>query len=138
MHEAWRRTGRQAWQIVNLADFCNECGNCESFCPSADRPWADKPRLALSEQAALENPGAYRLTPAGLSRYASSLIREQDLLRFTATGVELTLSWPEFTVSRVHITGEERALDLSDLSEMLQLYSLVEGGYLMTAARTMR
>jgi len=37
----------QRWQIVNVANFCNECGNCETFCPSAGAPYRDKPRLHL-------------------------------------------------------------------------------------------
>jgi putative selenate reductase len=39
----------QPYQILNIADFCNECGNCTTFCPSGGRPFADKPRVALSE-----------------------------------------------------------------------------------------
>ncbi|MFH2006643.1 MAG: FAD-dependent oxidoreductase [bacterium] len=37
----------QRWQIVHVADFCNECGNCQTFCPSAGAPYRDKPRLYL-------------------------------------------------------------------------------------------
>ncbi len=35
----------QTPQVAVLADFCNECGNCETFCPTAGRPYVDKPRL---------------------------------------------------------------------------------------------
>ncbi len=35
----------QAFQIAVLADFCNECGNCVTFCPTAGEPYRDKPRL---------------------------------------------------------------------------------------------
>ncbi|MBN2780932.1 MAG: FAD-dependent oxidoreductase, partial [Candidatus Marinimicrobia bacterium] len=41
----------QASQVLNLADLCNECGNCTTFCPSAGRPFADKPRIALSKES---------------------------------------------------------------------------------------
>jgi putative selenate reductase len=37
----------QAHQIALLADFCNECGNCTTFCPTAGEPYRDKPRLYL-------------------------------------------------------------------------------------------
>lgn len=37
----------QGPQVAVLADACNECGNCVTFCPTADRPWRDKPRLYL-------------------------------------------------------------------------------------------
>ncbi len=36
---------RQAYQIVVLADLCNECGNCTTFCPTSGEPYRDKPRL---------------------------------------------------------------------------------------------
>ncbi|MGB5290692.1 MAG: putative selenate reductase subunit YgfK [Lysobacterales bacterium] len=37
----------QAFQIAVLADLCNECGNCTTFCPTAGEPYRDKPRLYL-------------------------------------------------------------------------------------------
>ena len=30
-----------------LTDFCNECGNCATFCPTSGEPYRDKPRLYL-------------------------------------------------------------------------------------------
>jgi putative selenate reductase len=39
----------QARQILHVEDFCNECGNCRTFCVHDGRPFADKPRLFLSE-----------------------------------------------------------------------------------------
>jgi putative selenate reductase len=32
-------------QIGNFADFCNECGNCDVFCPEDGGPYAVKPRF---------------------------------------------------------------------------------------------
>ena len=40
----------QSYQIVNIADACNECGNCATFCPSAGAPYRDKPRIHLSRR----------------------------------------------------------------------------------------
>jgi NADPH-dependent glutamate synthase beta subunit-like oxidoreductase len=37
----------QGLQIAVLADFCNECGNCVTACPTAGEPYRDKPRLYL-------------------------------------------------------------------------------------------
>lgn len=36
---------KQAPQVAVIADLCNECGNCTTFCPTVGRPWRDKPRL---------------------------------------------------------------------------------------------
>lgn len=46
--EAGRRWSvKQAYQIAVLTDFCNECGNCTTFCPTSGEPYRDKPRLYL-------------------------------------------------------------------------------------------
>jgi putative selenate reductase len=42
--------GRQAFQVAVIADLCNECGNCTTFCPTSGRPYRDKPRLYLNRQ----------------------------------------------------------------------------------------
>ncbi|MCO5044315.1 MAG: FAD-dependent oxidoreductase [Verrucomicrobia bacterium] len=47
----WHATGSekisisQRYQVAVFADLCNECGNCVTFCPSAGRPYRDKPRI---------------------------------------------------------------------------------------------
>ena len=38
----------QPFQVAVLADLCNECGNCTTFCPTAGQPYRDKPRLYLN------------------------------------------------------------------------------------------
>jgi putative selenate reductase len=35
----------KAHQIANFQDFCNECGNCDVFCPEDGGPYIEKPRL---------------------------------------------------------------------------------------------
>ena len=37
----------QRLQIAVLTDFCNECGNCVTACPTSGTPYLDKPRLYL-------------------------------------------------------------------------------------------
>ena len=59
----------QASQTAVLTDFCNECGNCATFCPTAGRPYVDKPRLYVSKsefEAQADN--AFRITGSGAAR----------------------------------------------------------------------
>lgn len=35
----------QRYQVAVFSDLCNECGNCVTFCPSAGKPYRDKPRI---------------------------------------------------------------------------------------------
>ncbi len=39
----------QARQILHVDDFCNECGNCATFCVHDGKPYLDRPRLFLQE-----------------------------------------------------------------------------------------
>lgn len=53
---AWRATTdgtlaiREKHQIGNFADFCNDCGNCDVFCPEDGGPYVLKPRVFLSRE----------------------------------------------------------------------------------------
>ena len=38
-------------QIANIADFCNDCGNCDTFCPEDGGPFVEKPRFFLSNES---------------------------------------------------------------------------------------
>jgi len=40
---------KQARQIIHVDDFCNECGNCATFCVHHGKPYLEKPRLFLEE-----------------------------------------------------------------------------------------
>ena len=41
----------QPYQIINIGDYCNECGNCTTFCPTAGQPFKDKPKFHLTEES---------------------------------------------------------------------------------------
>jgi putative selenate reductase len=38
-------------QIANFQDFCNDCGNCDTFCPEDGGPYVEKPRFFGSLEA---------------------------------------------------------------------------------------
>ncbi|MBI5837988.1 MAG: putative selenate reductase subunit YgfK [Candidatus Eisenbacteria bacterium] len=57
---------RQRVQIAHVADFCNRCGNCTTFCPTRGEPWRAKPSFWL-DVAGFECAGddAYRAERSG-------------------------------------------------------------------------
>jgi putative selenate reductase len=60
----------QRVQTLNIADYCNDCGNCDTFCPAAGAPYKDKPRFWIDEEGYREAKGdAFRLirNPVGLA-----------------------------------------------------------------------
>jgi putative selenate reductase len=42
-------------QIANFADWCNECGNCDTFCPEYGGPFIQKPSFFTDRAAWLDN-----------------------------------------------------------------------------------
>jgi putative selenate reductase len=113
----------QKLQFANFADFCNECGNCDVFCPEDGGPYAIKPRFfgtaADWRHFASHDGYAMELTEGGrrlLGRidgkeYAVSQVGAQ--VRFCGPGFDVTLA-PDDPVATLagHADGE---IDLSRL-----------------------
>jgi len=47
--------GMEMAQVIHLDNLCNECGNCNSFCPYASAPYKDKFTLFASTDAMQES-----------------------------------------------------------------------------------
>lgn len=58
--EAYRVS--QTRQILHIDDFCNECGDCATFCVHHGKPYTEKPRLFFKrEDYELEQDNAYHI-----------------------------------------------------------------------------
>ncbi|MEE8340576.1 MAG: FAD-dependent oxidoreductase, partial [Candidatus Neomarinimicrobiota bacterium] len=49
----------QNTQIITIGDFCNECGNCDTFCPTAGEPYKTKPHIFLTNESFLQESEGY-------------------------------------------------------------------------------
>lgn len=49
----------QSNHILHIADWCNECGNCTTFCPTSGSPYKEKPHLYLNKQAFEKDDNCY-------------------------------------------------------------------------------
>jgi putative selenate reductase len=56
---------RQKYQLVHVVDFCNACGNCATFCPTAGAPYKDKPHIFLRRQDFEQAADGFYLKPPG-------------------------------------------------------------------------
>ncbi|MDO4786529.1 MAG: putative selenate reductase subunit YgfK [Fretibacterium sp.] len=66
-HERFAVT--QPRQILHVEDFCNECGNCATFCVHQGRPYMDKPRICLNEEDfASQDDNVWRVSDGLLRR----------------------------------------------------------------------
>ncbi len=55
----------QKFQVLNLADWCNDCGNCTTFCPTSGSPYKDKPKVYFTKKNFLKNGDGYLVSKAG-------------------------------------------------------------------------
>ena len=94
----------QAFQVAVLADMCNECGACVTACPTAGRPYRDKPRLYLdAADFEAEESNAFRLLGDGVieGRFAGAthrLERTDGRLTYAAPGLRAVLDRATFAM----------------------------------------
>ena len=94
-HE-WFRV-EQDRQIIHVADLCNECGNCATFCVHQGKPYADKPRLYLKRaDFELERDNAFYIQGSTMWRREggreSQISLDGGILAFENIQVRLRLS----------------------------------------------
>jgi putative selenate reductase len=58
----------QKYQVLNVSDFCNECGNCTTFCPTKGSPFTDKPRFCLTEKSFNQTENGFFLNTDGANK----------------------------------------------------------------------
>ena len=109
----------EAHQLAVIEGACNECSNCEVYCPEEGAPFVVKERLFLDRAAftteaqldgfCLEGDTLY----ARLDGIEMRFRPEPDRNRATLTGeaFHLELSWQPFEILKGHLTGPETKLD---------------------------
>lgn len=120
----------QSYQIVNIADACNECGNCATFCPSAGAPYRDKPRIHLSRESFDNAPDGYRLaSPARLEGKrggkAFSLAAEKGGFVFESDALIAHLDGGTLCATKVTLNGGVNEAALSGAVEAVTLFRLL-------------
>ena len=78
-------------QILHIDWMCNECGNCETFCPHQGAPYKDKVTLFKNEHDFnnSENDGFYAASTKNEVKIISRFDSKHDRLRYTQTGESL-------------------------------------------------
>jgi len=102
----------QEYQVLNIADFCNECGNCTTFCPTNGSPFRDKPKFYLTLKSFRDAENGYTL----------SRLKNKTVLISKNKGEISTLAYSEgqYYYENIHVqaTFEEKNFRLMEL-EML-------------------
>ena len=133
----------QRLQIAVLTDFCNECGNCVTVCPTSGRPYVDKPRLYLDRaDFEAQDSNAYMLLGDGVMEAridgGTHRISIDARIEYTAPGFRAVLDRDTFALLEVTPTGaaDGEVLSLEPAAVMATLLAGVTGSlpHIPTAA----
>ena len=122
-------------QIIHIDDFCNECGNCATFCVHEGKPYSDKPRLFLRERDfCLEEDNAFYVerSAKGWSirrreggKEARVSVGSGDSVQFENEFLRVLLSAADFQIMEMeHKADFPGEVSLAGAAEM---YAIVKG-----------
>jgi putative selenate reductase len=127
-------TADQQFQIAVLTDFCNECGNCETACPTSGVPYLDKPRLYLDlEDFEDQKTNAFMLLSpsqmAGRFDGQTHRIEVNGSIEYTAPGFTAVLDREtlELVEARRTSAAEGESLSLEPAAQLATLLAGVAG-----------
>jgi putative selenate reductase len=114
---------KQTNQIFNIGDFCNECGNCNTFCPTSDAPYKTKPIFHLTEESFYtEEKGYYfdnNLLRSKNGNDFESIQINEDKILYESSDIEVVLNQLDFSVRDVIFkNGKTNSVVLNRAAEM--------------------
>jgi putative selenate reductase len=117
----------QRLQVAVLTDFCNECGNCETFCPTAGAPYKDKPRFYLDrEDFEAQSDNAFMVVdgpPQAIEGRVGGATHRVELngrLDYSAPGLTATIDPETWEVVEASGEGEFSLRPAADLYLLLR------------------
>ncbi|MDR2733179.1 MAG: putative selenate reductase subunit YgfK [Spirochaetota bacterium] len=131
-------TVSQRTQTANIAGFCNECGNCATFCPTAGAPYKDKPKMCLTEESFKAEERGFIITRAkGAITIRARVNGEEESLtlkggkaQYTTSRLDAVLNAKDFSVIEVHLKNDAMEHDLEQAAAMFVLLKSLAGSHL--------
>ena len=125
----------ESLQIMNIGDYCNECGNCTTFCPTNGAPYKIKPRFCITRDAFEKEENAYFLKGdvliARTNGVPAVLMQDEGKLKYTTTDARVTMNPENLAVEQVQPhTDDLQQIDLGQAAEMAILLKSLKGFFL--------
>jgi ferredoxin len=121
-------------QIANLADFCNDCGDCDTYCPEYGGPFIQKPRFFSSKESYEKyknNNGYYFLNSSTLQgciagkEYELAYEKDSDTFLWADKFLKIRVDRHDNPIS-INIIGElknETTINMKDYYIMKTLFN---------------
>lgn len=116
---------KQTHQILNIANFCNECGNCNTFCPTNSAPYKEKPKVHITIDSFDNAPVGFYLEKEKQTIYykneetSASLTEVNNIFVFEIEGTIVSLD-KDFNVMEVTGNMNKKLIGL-DLAATLSV-----------------
>jgi putative selenate reductase len=125
----------QRFQIINLGDFCNECGNCTTFCPTSGAPYRAKPKFYLTQKSFENEQNGYMFVNGALKARVDgkleTLTRHEDHLIYETRDIRARMNINTYSVEEVNffpdVTGP---VDLRHAAQMAIMFTALKDFYL--------
>ncbi|MCP4686683.1 MAG: putative selenate reductase subunit YgfK [Desulfobacterales bacterium] len=69
---------KQRLQVLNVGNFCNQCGNCVTFCPTSGSPFRDKPTFYFDKETFDAEKNGYYFDESAITAKTDG---EEEILR---------------------------------------------------------
>ncbi|MCB0730400.1 MAG: putative selenate reductase subunit YgfK [Ignavibacteriae bacterium] len=115
----------QAHQIFNIGDFCNECGNCNTFCPTNGAPYITKPKFYLTKESFESEDNCYFLGDNSIeyknNGSIEKIIIENNNFIYTSDKIKIIFNH-NYEITNIE-SDEEFTKILDKAAEMIYLVS---------------
>ena len=120
-------TVSQAHQVINIGDFCNECGNCTTFCPTSGSPYIEKPKFYLSMANFKKELSGYFMDGPSIFKRGGgkqvSLTENKKTYAYESKMITASLDKESFKVLAAEFNSlQDGEVDLTDAAELGFLY----------------
>ena len=122
----------QAVQVLNLADYCNECGNCATFCPTSGAPYKDKAKFHISKRSYDESGVGFHFVSADellwKQENKSAVLKQAEQgLMFESQEIKVRIDPVSYETEVLAIqTGSDNPVDTRAMMEMVVLFQNIK------------
>ncbi|MBI5538776.1 MAG: putative selenate reductase subunit YgfK [Bacteroidia bacterium] len=125
-------------QVLNIGDFCNECGNCTTFCPTSGKPFKDKPKFYLTEKSFKEIENGFTINKSQgktilfhkTYNETSCLCLVENEFIYESKHVKATFNKFDFSVKNVEFLNNNiEEFEFTDVVNMFALFDAAKNLY---------
>jgi len=124
----------QKYQILNIANFCNECGNCNTFCPTNSAPYKEKPKFWLTKTSFDKADEGFYFKLSGNTKelfhkrdeVISSLTEDSEIFTFKSNDIVALLNKKDLQIMKIDFIGNVKEFSQKQAVEMSILLKAAE------------